>query len=66
MEPMGIERHGWEKPRGRMSGSWRVKITEDVRKFAEQQQISETEALQVGLEQKASDFAENGSKLYVP
>jgi hypothetical protein len=62
MEPMGIERHRWEKPRGRMSGSERVKITEDVRKFAADQQISEQEALQVGLEQKAKEFKETGDR----
>jgi hypothetical protein len=64
MEPMGIERHRWEKPRGRMSGSERVKITEDVRKFAEQQKLSESEALQAGMEQKSKEFAEAGSEIY--
>ena len=43
-----------------------MKITEDVRKFAAQQQISEKDALQVGLEQKAREFAEKGTELYVP
>jgi hypothetical protein len=33
-----------------------MKITEDVRKFAAQQQISEEEALRAGLEQKAKEF----------
>jgi phosphomethylpyrimidine synthase len=40
-------------------------ITEDVRKSAAQQQVSEEQALQVGLEQKAKEFAEKGSKIYV-
>ena len=43
-----------------------MKITEDVRKFAAQQQISEQEAIQVGLEHKAREFLEKGSELYVP
>jgi phosphomethylpyrimidine synthase len=43
-----------------------MKITEDVRKFTAQQKISEEHALQVGLEQKAREFAEKGSELYVP
>jgi phosphomethylpyrimidine synthase len=37
-----------------------MKITEDVRKFAVQQQISEEAALQMGLEQKAREFTERG------
>ncbi|PYK80527.1 MAG: phosphomethylpyrimidine synthase [Verrucomicrobia bacterium] len=43
-----------------------MKITEDVRKFAAQQQISEEGALQAGLEQKAREFVEKGAELYVP
>ena len=45
-----------------MSGSERVKITEDVRKFAAQQKISEEAALQVGLEQRAREFATAAEK----
>jgi len=41
-----------------------MKINEDVRKFAAQQQISEEQAVQVGLEQKAREFAESGSEIY--
>ena len=41
-----------------------MKITEDVRKFAAQQQISEQDALQVGLEQKAREFTERGAEIY--
>ena len=41
-----------------------MKITEDVRKFAGQQQITEEQALQAGLEQKAREFVEKGSELY--
>jgi phosphomethylpyrimidine synthase len=43
-----------------------MRITEDVRKFAAQQQISAQDALEAGLEQKAREFAEKGSELYVP
>jgi phosphomethylpyrimidine synthase len=35
-----------------------------VRKFAAQQQISEEQALQLGLEQKAKEFVEKGSEVY--
>ena len=41
-----------------------MKITEDVRKFAAEQKISEEQALQNGLEQKAREFTEKGSNLY--
>jgi phosphomethylpyrimidine synthase len=42
-----------------------MKITEDVRKFAAQQKISEGQALQVGLEQQAREFVEKGPEVYV-
>jgi len=41
-----------------------MRITEDVRKFAAEQRISEEQALQIGLEQKAREFVEKGSEIY--
>ena len=41
-----------------------VNITEDVRKYAAEQEISEADALQVGMEQRPRIFAETGSKQY--
>lgn len=41
-----------------------VKITEDVRKFAAEQKLSESEALKVGMEQKAREFSEAGAEIY--
>ena len=41
-----------------------MKITEDVRKFAAEQKLSEDEALQAGLEQKAREFNEAGAEIY--
>jgi phosphomethylpyrimidine synthase len=41
-----------------------MKITEDVRKYAEEQKVSEQEALQKGMEQKAHEFVEKGAELY--
>ena len=41
-----------------------MKITEDVRKYAAEQKISEEQALQVGLEEKAKEFAEKGGEIY--
>jgi len=40
-----------------------MKITEDVRKYAAEQRISEQQALQVGLEQKAKEFVESGAQI---
>jgi phosphomethylpyrimidine synthase len=41
-----------------------MKITEDVRKFAAEQKLTESEALQAGLEQKAREFVEGGAEVY--
>jgi phosphomethylpyrimidine synthase len=41
-----------------------MKITEDVRKFAAEQKLSEEEALRIGMEQKARDFKGSGSEVY--
>jgi phosphomethylpyrimidine synthase len=41
-----------------------MKITEDVRKFAAEQKLSESEALKSGMEQKAREFVEQGDKIY--
>jgi len=41
-----------------------MKITEDVRKYAEEQKISEAEALQKGMEEKSKEFVDKGAELY--
>ncbi len=41
-----------------------MKITEDVRKYAAEQGIAESEALKKGMEEKSKQFAENGNELY--
>jgi len=41
-----------------------MKITEDVRKYAEEQKISEQEALQQGMEAKSKEFVEQGAEVY--
>ncbi|HTL98997.1 MAG TPA: phosphomethylpyrimidine synthase ThiC, partial [Holophagaceae bacterium] len=41
-----------------------MKITEDVRKYAEEHGYSEQDALQAGMEEKAKEFADTGSELY--
>ena len=41
-----------------------MKITEDVRKFAAEQGLSEQEALEKGMEQKSEAFRTAGSEVY--
>ena len=41
-----------------------MRITEDVRKYAAEQKLSETDALHAGMEQKAREFAEGGNEIY--
>jgi phosphomethylpyrimidine synthase len=41
-----------------------MKIIEDVRKFAAQQKVSESEALKARMEQKAREFTEAGAEIY--
>src|SRR5262249_49876692 len=41
-----------------------MKITEDVRKFAAEHQLSEDQALRGGMEQKAREFNETGAEIY--
>ena len=41
-----------------------MKITEDVRKYAAEQAISEQDALRRGLEEKSKEFVEKGAEVY--
>ncbi len=41
-----------------------MKITEDVRKYAAEQNVSDEDALKVGMEQKSREFHEAGSEIY--
>ena len=41
-----------------------MKITEDVRKFAAEQGLSDEEALKAGMKQKARDFNQAGAEIY--
>ena len=41
-----------------------MKITEDVRKFAAQQGLSEEEALKAGMEEKSREFVSGGAEVY--
>jgi phosphomethylpyrimidine synthase len=41
-----------------------MKITEDVRKYAAEQGLAEESAIEEGLKQKATEFAETGAEVY--
>jgi len=41
-----------------------MKITQDVREYAEKQGVSEQEALDKGLQEKAKEFVESGAEVY--
>ena len=41
-----------------------MKITEDVRKYAEEQGIAESEALKRGMEDKSKEFVKKGAQVY--
>jgi len=43
-----------------------MRITEDVRRYAEEQGIAEAEALAKGMEAKSKEFAEKGGEVYSP
>jgi len=43
-----------------------MKITQDVRKYAEEHGVSESDALQAGLHQKAEEFRAHGDRVYLP
>jgi phosphomethylpyrimidine synthase len=41
-----------------------MKITEDVRKYAAEQQLSSDQALQAGMKEKAHEFMKTGAEIY--
>jgi len=52
-------------PQGELRGrSKLVKITEDVRKYAAQRGLTDAEAIEEGLKQKATEFNDAGAEIY--
>ncbi|WP_199754947.1 phosphomethylpyrimidine synthase ThiC [Amycolatopsis sp. WAC 04197] len=43
-----------------------MRITQDVRKYAEEHGLSTVEAIEAGMEEKSNEFAEQGNKVYLP
>jgi len=52
-------------PQGEFRGLTKlVKITEDVRKYAAEQGVSDDEALAKGMAEKSREFADKGAEVY--
>ena len=52
-------------PQGELRGLTKfAKITEDVRKFAAEQGVTDDHALHNGMEQKAREFKDSGAEIY--
>ena len=43
-----------------------MKITEDVRKYAAEQGLSEADAVAAGMQEKSREFVETGAEVYRP
>ncbi|QFZ16432.1 phosphomethylpyrimidine synthase ThiC [Saccharothrix syringae] len=43
-----------------------MKITQDVRRYAEERGLSTVEAIEAGLSEKSHEFADQGGKVYLP
>ncbi|MCO1579092.1 phosphomethylpyrimidine synthase ThiC [Crossiella sp. SN42] len=43
-----------------------MKITQDVRKYAEEHGLSSVEAIEAGMQEKSHEFSEQGNKVYLP
>jgi phosphomethylpyrimidine synthase len=43
-----------------------MRITQDVRKYAEEHGLSTVEAIEAGMAEKSEEFTERGSKVYLP
>jgi phosphomethylpyrimidine synthase len=41
-----------------------MKITQDVRDYAASTQVSEQEAIQIGMKEKAEEFKKMGAEIY--
>jgi phosphomethylpyrimidine synthase len=42
-----------------------MRITEDVRRYAEEQGLGAAEAIDAGMREKADEFRESGGEIYV-
>jgi hypothetical protein len=61
-EPMGTERLRWESREAEVSGSERINIAEDVRKYAAEQGMQNAEAMEAGMREKPMAFVKKGAE----
>ena len=43
-----------------------MKITQDVRDYAEEHGLTSVEAIEAGMEEKAGEFRDEGGRVYLP
>jgi phosphomethylpyrimidine synthase len=43
-----------------------MKITQDVRDYAEKHGLTSVEAIEAGMEEKSGEFGEQGNRVYLP
>ena len=43
-----------------------MKITQDVRRYAEEHGLDEQDALAAGMQEKAAEFSSQGGRIYLP
>ena len=43
-----------------------MRITQDVRKYAEEHGLSTVEAIEAGMAEKSAEFSDAGNKVYLP
>jgi phosphomethylpyrimidine synthase len=41
-----------------------MKITQDVREYAASKRVTEQQAIQIGMKEKAEEFKQSGSEIY--
>ena len=41
-----------------------MKITQDVREYAARKQVSEQQAIEIGMKEKAEEFKKSGAEIY--
>jgi phosphomethylpyrimidine synthase len=43
-----------------------MRISQDVRRFAEERGLTDADALQAGMREKATEYVEQGGRIYLP
>ena len=43
-----------------------MKISQDVRKYAAEHQLSDADALAAGMREKSAEFLDEGARVYLP